>query len=235
MENDTDSIMASTATNNEVSLPLSFNPFLATQQQLLLDNYNIIKQQAQTITTATTTAEATNSKLLLTTTTKNSIDSEWNNSLFRPASRFAITKRRECKSTSDETFTFDLNSNTHKMHNNNNNNSLAVNTNCASRNDDFFTGRFGFNPTSRRLSSLTGIITPAAAASLVSSSNGGIKKNHPYASHHSSSSNDSSNKSSVLKNQRDKRTVKRLSAGNRFFIESHSKKSQEKKDCKSLL
>ena len=34
---------------------------------------------------------------------------DWSNSLFRPVSRFSMTNRRECKSTSDEASTFEVN------------------------------------------------------------------------------------------------------------------------------
>jgi hypothetical protein len=190
--------------------------------------------------------DAQKGNFLLTTATATKIsspnDSEWTNSLFRPASRFTL-KRRECKSTSDESFTFDINSNANvnntingRIQSTGQNDLDLKNTTTPSRNDDFLltsinslnSGKFGFNPTCRRLSSLHGIITP----SIGTVSNGNVfKKNHSF----SNTSDSTTSKLSSMKNQRDKKNVKRLSAGNKFFFEHHSKKSQDKKDCKQFL
>ena len=242
--------MTSSATSSQSSL----NSFLYTNPTVIVPSSALqphtipiysLKQAATFSSTSTSTSstniETQNSKLLLTTTTAavaattpttnhsasnshQSNDSEWTNSLFRPASRFAL-KRRECKSTSDESFTFEVSGASHVNTNGNSNNEFLL-TSISSLNS----GKFGFNPTSRRLSSLTGIITPSnLAASSASNSGAGVfKKNNSF----SNGAESTTSKLASMKNQREKKNVKRLSAGNKFFIEHHSKKSQEKKDCK---
>ena len=235
------------------ALSLSFSSFPSSSGAILVPpptpNLQQQPQNEQTSTMPVFSVKPTvnDTSTLLLTTANASVggqDCEWNNSLFRPASRFSI-KRRECKSTSDESFTFDLNT-AHRAN--------GANTQAASgRGEDFLltsisslhTGKFGFNPTMRRLSSLTGIISPATAVSLVStasghatsSGSGCVKKNHSFSAYGNASggaggSGGGGGGSAALKSTRDKKNVKRLSATNRFYIDSHSKKSQEKKDCK---
>jgi hypothetical protein len=251
-ENTQEFLMTSSATSSQPSL----NSFLYTNPTVIVPSSALqphtipiysLKQAATFSSTSTSSSssnniETQNSKLLLTTTTAavaaatpttnhsasnghQSNDSEWTNSLFRPASRFAL-KRRECKSTSDESFTFEVTS--HVNTNGNSNNEFLL-TSISSLNS----GKFGFNPTSRRLSSLTGIITPSTLAASSASNSGAsvFKKNHSF----SNGAESTTSKLASMKNQREKKNVKRLSAGNKFFIEHHSKKSQDKKDCKHCI
>jgi hypothetical protein len=252
-ENTQELLMTSSATSSQPSL----NSFLYTNPTVIVPSSTLqphtipiysLKHAAtfsSTSTSSSSNIETQNSKLLLTTTSTAAVaaattttnhsasnshqsnDSEWTNSLFRPASRFAL-KRRECKSTSDESCTFEVSGTSHVNTNGNSNNEFLL-TSISSLNS----GKFGFNPTSRRLSSLTGIITPSnLAASSASNSGAGVfKKNHSF----SNGAESTTSKLASMKNQREKKNVKRLSAGNKFFIEHHSKKSQEKKDCKQFI
>ena len=126
-------------------------------------NQTIPIYQLQQTSTSLISQNNDASKLYVSTGEEDSKSNEW--SLIKPASRFAITNRRECKSTSDDTFTFDLSSqaglNSHSLvsptrsasfslsrslangsRNNNNDDWLLTSVNSIS------SGRFGFNPVS---------------------------------------------------------------------------------------
>jgi hypothetical protein len=212
-----------------------------------------LNPQTIPILTSNINSNANNSQLLLKAVTKPQRllgmvkdDCDWANSLFRPASRFTL-KRRECKSTSDESFIFEINASTASSGASIVKTQNTLEVNVGRRNEEDFlclqSGKFG-NPSliattaaRRSLSSFNNnsiSITPQLVAVASSS----FKKNFSF-SHNTNTSerNDFSattttttTKSHAKGHHHHHHGVKRLSASNRFFIENHSKKSQEKKD-----
>lgn len=86
---------------------------------------------------------------------KNDMNIDWSNSLFRPATSFGITKRRECKSSSDENYVNELN--TRLINEFSSKEVLATIIKTERHSDESFqqtnniqltrlSGRFGFNP-----------------------------------------------------------------------------------------
>jgi len=163
---------------------------------------------------------------------------DWSNSLFRPASRFTISNRRECKSTSDETHIFELNNSVQANRTVNEMQAFTVkktnflisppnyNSSAASNRMQFSsstTGQFGFNPNSLKLLNSTLTSLNGSALNSNTNSNGLSEKLANCSFKFTSVSN------------KDKKSVKRLTGNTKFSIDSMSKKHHDFNHNKKLF
>lgn len=170
---------------------------------------------------------------------------DWSNSLFRPASRFSVSNRRECKSTSDETHIFELNCNAQSNRTSDikalsvkkpnffispNYNSSTSSTsshmqltpNNSSSRQRPFKGQFGFNPNSLKLLN-----------SKLSLNNSSINANTNSNNLNEKLASCSFKFTSV--SNKDKKSVKRLTGNTKFSIDSMSKKHHDFTHNKKLF